>query len=44
MKVLTTPWKYDFLELVSISRKSIKITSRFVKNDICKEMLNVKKQ
>lgn len=42
MKVLTTPWKYDFLELVSNSRKSIKITSPFVKNDICKEMLNVK--
>ncbi|MCL6494203.1 MAG: hypothetical protein K6T54_05405, partial [Ignavibacterium sp.] len=42
MKVLTTPWKYDFLELVSNSRKSIKITSPFVKNDICKEMLNAK--
>lgn len=42
MKILTTPWKDDFLELVYQSKKSIKITSPFVKNDICAEMINAK--
>lgn len=44
MRVLINPWKTEFLELVSSSKKSIKITSPFVKNNICKEMLNVKNQ
>lgn len=43
MKILTTPWKNDFLELVSQSRKSIKITSPFVKNDVCSELISAKK-
>lgn len=42
MKILTTPWKNDFLELVANSKLSIKITSPFVKESICNEMLNVK--
>jgi phosphatidylserine/phosphatidylglycerophosphate/cardiolipin synthase-like enzyme len=42
MEILKTPWKNDFLELVSQSKKSIKITSPFVKKDICDEMLNAK--
>lgn len=42
MKILTTPWKDDFLELVHEAKKSIKITSPFVKNDVCAEMINAK--
>lgn len=42
MKAITTPWKSDFLELVSNSKKSIKITSPFVKENICDEMLSAK--
>lgn len=43
MKILTTPWKKDFLNLVTQSKKSIKITSPFVKNDICTELIKTKK-
>lgn len=42
MRTITTPWKSDFLELISNSKKSIKITSPFVKENICDEMLSVK--
>jgi|694.fasta_scaffold110933_2 hypothetical protein len=42
MKTITSPWKSDFLELVSNSKKSIKITSPFVKENICDEMLSAK--
>ncbi|MFY8000306.1 MAG: phospholipase D-like domain-containing protein [Candidatus Kapaibacteriota bacterium] len=42
MRILTTPWKADFLDLVHQSKKSIKITSPFVKNDICSEMISAK--
>jgi hypothetical protein len=42
MEILTTPWKKDFLDLVKQSNKSIKITSPFVKNDICTELINAK--
>jgi hypothetical protein len=42
MRILTTPWKADFLNLVQQSKKSIKITSPFVKNDICTEMISAK--
>lgn len=44
MKILKTPWKNDLLELVSQSKKSIKITSPFVKENICTELLNHKKK
>jgi hypothetical protein len=43
MEIIKTPWKNQFLELVNQSKKSIKITSPFVKKDICDEMLNAKK-
>lgn len=42
MRILKTPWKDDLLELVHQSKKSIKITSPFVKHDICSELINVK--
>ena len=42
MKILTTPWKDEFLELVHQSKKSIKITSPFVKQNICDELINAK--
>jgi phosphatidylserine/phosphatidylglycerophosphate/cardiolipin synthase-like enzyme len=42
MKILTTPWKNEFFELVTNSKKSIKITSPFVKKDIANEMLRIK--
>lgn len=42
MKTLTNPWKSKFLELVSSSKKSIKITTPFIQNDICTEMLKAK--
>jgi len=40
MEILKTPWKEKFLDLVSETKKSIKITSPFVKTNICEEMLN----
>ena len=42
MEVIKTPWKDRFLELISNSKKSIKITSPFVKENICDEILNIK--
>ena len=42
MKILTTPWKDDLLEMVFQSKKSIKITSPFVKYNVCKELLDAK--
>jgi HKD family nuclease len=42
MRILTNPWKQDFLNLVEDAKKSIRITSPFVKETICKELFNVK--
>lgn len=42
MKILTTPWKNDLLELVSNAKQSIKITSPFVKENICRQILEAK--
>lgn len=42
MQILKTPWKKNLLELVAQSKKSIKITSPFVKENICNELINVK--
>jgi len=42
IKVLTNPLKEEFLKLVNKSRNSIKITSPFVKYDICREMISAK--
>lgn len=44
MKVLKNPWKQTFLDLVSESKYSIKITSPFVKYAICDEFLKLKKE
>lgn len=44
MKILTTPWKNELLELVSKSKKSIKITSPYVKENVCDEILNAKQK
>lgn len=44
MKILTTPWKHELLELVSMSRDSIKITSPFAKESICSEIFKAKQQ
>lgn len=43
MRILKTPWKNDLMELVSQSKKSIKITSPFVKENVCSELLSFKK-
>ncbi len=42
MKILTTPWKDDLLELVADSKTSIRITSPFVKENICRDLIKVK--
>ena len=44
MKIIKTPWKKELMNLVFESKKSIKITSPFVKENICKELLNIKKK
>lgn len=43
MKIIKTPWKNDFLKLVAESSVSVKITSPFVKANICNDLLSVKK-
>lgn len=42
MEIIKTPWKNRLLELVHNSKKNIKITSPFVKENICDEILNIK--
>lgn len=42
MKIIKTPWKKEFLELVSNSKSSIKITSPFLKENICNDIIKVK--
>lgn len=44
MKIIKTPWKNDFLKLVSNSKSSIKITSPFIKENVCDEMLLAKNE
>jgi len=39
MEIITTPWKEIFLELSAMAKKSVKITSPFVKKNICDELL-----
>lgn len=43
MKIITTPWKNELLELVSNAKKSIKIITPFIKENVCQEIL-LKKQ
>jgi hypothetical protein len=40
MKILKTPWKNELMDLVAQSKKSIKITSPFVKENVCMELLS----
>ena len=42
MRIIKTPWKKELLALVAKSRKSIKITSPFVKENICDDLLLAK--
>jgi len=42
MEIVKTPWRDKLLELVSNSEKSIKITSPFVKENICDAVLEAK--
>ncbi len=42
MRIFTNPWKKDFLNLVKDAQKSIKITSPFVKENICREVFDIK--
>ncbi len=42
MEILKTPWRKNLMELVSQSKKSIKITSPFVKENVCNELLSFK--
>ena len=39
MRILTTPWKNELLELVSTTKKSIKIISPYIKENICQALL-----
>jgi HKD family nuclease len=42
MRIITTPWKNELLELVSTAKKSIKIISPFIKENVCQELLLTK--
>jgi predicted secreted Zn-dependent protease len=42
MKIITTPWKNELLELVSNAKKSIKIITPFVKENVCQALLSMK--
>lgn len=44
MKIIKTPWKNELIELVQGSKKSIMITSPFVKENICREIISAKQQ
>lgn len=44
MKIISNPWKDVLLDLVSSSKHSIQITSPFVKENICQEILSTKKK
>lgn len=42
MEIIKTPWVDKFFDLVSSSRKSIKMASPFVKNNICNKLIEKK--
>ena len=44
MKILKNPWKAEFLKHISDCDDSIRITTPFIKDDICREMLSAKKE
>ncbi|WP_321540620.1 phospholipase D family protein [Flavobacterium piscinae] len=43
MKIIKSPWKNELMQMVSDAKESIKITSPFVKENICAELLQHKK-
>jgi len=43
MEILKNPWKDKLMHLIKNSEESIQITSPFVKEDICREILEAKK-
>lgn len=42
MRIIKTPWKNELIELVSNAKKSIKIISPFIKENVCEEVLSKK--
>lgn len=44
MRLLKTPWKSEFLSLVNESERKIRITSPFIKENICNDILKTKKE
>lgn len=44
MKLLKTPWKYDFLDLVKNSKQKIRISSPFIMENICDEIITYKNE
>lgn len=44
MRLLKTPWKSEFLSLVNESESKIRITSPFIKENICNDILKTKKE
>lgn len=44
MKLLKSPWKKDFLDLVKNSKQNIRITSPFIKENICDEIISFKNE
>ena len=44
MEILKSPWKKTLIDLVKNSKKSIKITSPYVKENICIDIFNVKRK
>jgi len=40
MKILKAPWKNDFLELATNAKETIRITSPYIKQNICSDLLN----
>lgn len=44
MKLLKSPWKIDFLDLVKNAKQSIKMTSPFIKENICDEIISIKNE
>lgn len=44
MEIIKTPWKEKLISLVKESEKSIKISSPFIKENICREIFDAKKK
>jgi phosphatidylserine/phosphatidylglycerophosphate/cardiolipin synthase-like enzyme len=44
MKIIKAPWKDELMGLVNNSKESIKITSPFIKGNVCDELLSNKKK